>query len=115
MPIWGWILLGVAGFLGLVWLRRYLVSRARERKLRRAQGNHRAMLLFYRYRKLCRILKAPVDEEMLALAKKATFSQHTLAPEELERMGRAVEETAAALNGSGFWKRICYRYILSVI
>ena len=115
MPLWGWILLGIAGLIGLILLRRQLASRARDRKLQRLQGNEQALWIYRRYRKLIRRLNAEPDPEAQRLAKKACFSQHALDEDEMRYLRQCLDRTAADLRVSGFWKSLYYRYVLSII
>ncbi len=115
MPVWGWILLGLVGLVGLIWLRRSLVCRARDRRLARTQGNERALWIYRRYRKLIRRLNAEPDPEAQRLAKKACFSQHALDEDEMRYLRQCLDRAAADLRVSGFWKSLYYRYVLSII
>ena len=115
MPLWGWILLGIAGLIGLILLRRQLASRARDRKLQRLQGNEQALWIYRRYRKLRRRLGEAPEPEAQRLAKKACFSQHDLDPEEMAYLRQCLDRSVSDLRAAGFWKGLYYRFVLAII
>ena len=114
-PTWLWYPLGLLALAGLILLRRVLAARLRARRLEKAAGNDKALLLFRRYRRLCRLGKTGLAPEAEVLAKKARFSQHTLDDRELDLLRACMEEQESRLTQAGFWKRLWYRYILAVL
>ena len=52
----------------------------------------------------------PLDEDLLALAEKARFSQHTITDEELQVLEDARDRRIAALRSQPMKKRLWQRY-----
>src|SRR5699024_2056774 len=77
---WLWILT-LPGAVGLVWLRRVLALRGRLERCRKGHPNRRALTLWRWLRHLSKADGIPLDEDLLALAEKARFSQHTITDE----------------------------------
>lgn len=107
-PRWLW-LLAVPGFIGLVYLRRFLVLKGRRDRCRRGHPNRRALTL---WRWLCHLAKAEeiaLPEELFNLAEKARFSQHTLTEEELQQLEQARDAAITRLKQrpwhTQFWNR----------
>ena len=112
---WLWLPGGLIGLVILARTRRKLVRDYREHRFRKAAGNDLALLLYRRYKKLCRLLKTEPGEEATRLANKAAFSQHTLNAEELRQLRMEMYRAAADLNAAPPLKRLYYRWILAVI
>ncbi len=110
-----WIFLGLVSFVGLVLVRRILILKLRQRRIRRARGNARARLLYRYLVRLHKLGNNPVPPEATEIAKKAAFSQHELDEEELIRMRQFYDKQRYLLQYYGFWKRVWCRYVLAVI
>lgn len=108
--LWLWLLCGPA-LLVLVCLRRLIVLFCRGRQYRTARPNRRCLLL---WRQLARVSKAagiPPEEELIVLAEKARFSQHTMTKEECAQLAQALAEHTRSLKESASpLKRLWYRY-----
>ena len=110
-----WFFLVAIGVPALILGRRTLVLRHWENRILKATGNHRARLL---YQRMCRLEKlggGAIPEEALTLAKKASFSQHTLTDVELAAMRQVCDEQSSRLKIATFWHRVYYKYVLAVI
>ena len=106
---WLWILT-LPGAVGLVWLRRVLALRGRLERCRKGHPNRRALTLWRWLRHLSKADGIPLDEDLLALAEKARFSQHTITDEELAVLEDARDRRIAALRSQPMKKRLWQRY-----
>ena len=106
---WLWILT-LPGAVGLVWLRRVLALRGRLERCRKGHPNRRALTLWRWLRHLSKADGIPLDEDLLALAEKARFSQHTITDEELQVLEDARDRRIAALRSQPMKKRLWQRY-----
>jgi len=71
----------------------------------------------YRYREAKRmawLVRGTVPEELVQLAEKAKFSQHTLTEEELARMDAYLEQAQQALSKKPWLLRLALRLIWAV-
>ena len=104
-------LLGAAAVLALQYtLRRHL------RRKKRVKGDPNRQAL-YRYREAKRmawLVRGTVPEELVQLAEKAKFSQHTLTEEELARMDAYLEQAQQALSKKPWLLRLALRLIWAV-
>ena len=114
-PKWVWIPIGLVAFIVLLVLRRFLAIRLRLKRQDRAVGNDKAILLYRRCTKLCRILHLENTEEVEYLGNKAAFSQHVLTEEEMEGLYHGVLFAETRLRCLSFWKRLYYEYIRAII
>lgn len=91
------VLAALAGLAALLWLGQYLPKRLRAAAQAGPDANRAAL---YSYRCLLRLKRwgGEVDEEALALAQKARFSQHTLTPEERQTMADKVDRQRLRLS-----------------
>ena len=83
----------------------------RKRRLQNLGKNRRAVAYWQEACRYGKILKRTPPEELLALAEKARFSQHTLTDEELDEFCRYLRDGAAALKR----KNLCYRWVSRLI
>jgi hypothetical protein len=110
-----WIFLGVVGLLALILGRRALALRLWEMRLARAEGNEKARLLYRRILRLHRLGGGEIPEEADRLAKRASFSQHKLEPEELHYLQQVFDRQVSRLGISRFWWKLWCKYGLAVI
>ena len=95
--------------------RRRLKRRLWDKRYFRAQPNEKARLL---YRRMLRLQKAgggDVPQTALALAKKASFSQHTLSDHEVEALRQLCQKQIKHLSPANFFKRMYCRYVLAIL
>lgn len=109
-----WVFLGAAGLLALVLGRRALALELWRRRLARADANEQGRLLYRRSLRLSRGGE-PLPPRALALANKASFSQHRLSDEELCFLRGVLARQTAQLRRGGFWRRQYYRWVLALI
>jgi len=106
-----WLGLAVAAapaiLFGQYGLRRWF----RKRRLQNLGKNRRAVAYWQEACRYGKILKRTPPEELLALAEKARFSQHTLTDEELDEFCRYLRDGPAALKR----KNLCYRWVSRLI
>lgn len=104
-----WWLLALPGLVLAVWLRRRLVLRSREDRCSRGNPNRQALSLWRWISQLDRANGAEPEEDLLNLAEKARFSQHTLTEEELEHLREGLDRRIALRKNAGslgsFWDR----------
>ncbi len=110
-----WCLLGVLGALALIVLRRTLALRRWHRRLSRADSNERTRLMYRRMLRLRALSGAEISENVVQLAQKATFSQHSITPPELEEMRIALKYQTARVSIAGFWKKLYAKYVLAIL
>lgn len=107
----------LAGFLGAVAVLalQYTLRRQLRRK-KRVKGDPNRQAL-YRYREAKRmawLLSRKVPEELVQLAEKAKFSQHTLTEEELARMDAYLEQAQQTLSQKPWLLKLALRLIWAV-
>lgn len=103
-------LLALPGLAALLWLRRWLGLRYRRERCTKGHPNRRVLTYWRWLTHLSRAAEMPPEEELLALAEKARFSQHTMNDQELEQMRLAVDRRVAALKTAPKRKRLWYKY-----
>lgn len=89
-----WVL-GIVAAAALVLLRWALVLSARRRRFTTGEPNQRALAMYRYLQRLRKFTGSDEDLQVLALVKKARFSQHQLPDEELSMLQRAVAREAA--------------------
>lgn len=107
-------LAGAAAIVGLVWLGQYLPKHLRAKRLSALDTNRAAL---EGYRCLTRLKKwgGTVPDEVLDLARKARFSQHTLTGEERQTMVDLLDGQRAQLaRRLPWWKKPLFRYLWGV-
>lgn len=98
------------GAVILLGLRRWFGLRYRRERCGRGNPNRRAMTWWRWLVQLAKVRGSMVPEELVCLAEKARFSQHTLTEEELNLLQQAVEQHIASLKGDTLAKRLWYQY-----
>lgn len=106
--------LGLAGVLALILGRWGLVMGLRRKKFRDGAPNDRALAMYRHLEGLCRRTGTQPGEDLLALAKKARFSQHQLSPGELHALALALDTQTAAVLNTSRPKRLWRKFILCV-
>jgi hypothetical protein len=104
------ILLAAALIAGQYILRR----RLRLRKMSTGNVNRRVLEQWREIVRLCRILKCSPPEQLLELAEKAKFSQHTLTVEERREFRMFLDKAGDALAKKPFLQRTLIRLIWAV-
>ena len=74
--------------------------------------NGTALALWVEADRICRFTKQPQPEDLLDLAQKAKYSQHTLTEAELTVFRRWLQARREALRQAPWYRRLVYRYIL---
>lgn len=98
------------GAVILLGLRRWFGLRYRRERCSKGNPNRRAMTWWRWLLQLAKVHGSTVPEELVCLAEKARFSQHTLTEEELNLLKSAVEQHIAALKGDTLARRLWYQY-----
>ena len=106
---WSWLWLLPAALL-LVLLRYQLGLQRKKDRCRRGHPNKRAMGYWRWLVQLARQEGTSVEEELICLAEKARFSQHTLTEEELQQLQIALEQRIARLKQYPFGKQLWFRF-----
>lgn len=83
----------------------------RKRKLGKGDANKKMLSRWTQLSQMHRFLQPP-EEEYVALAEKARFSQHAVTDEELQQMDMAICEAKAQLRTHNIFRRLWYRVIL---
>ena len=107
--VW-WSLLAVPMLMLLLPVRRWFVLYIRKGRCRKGPPNRRALALWRWLAQLSGVQQRPVSEDLLALAEKARFSQHTLEETELALLQQAVDASVLLLKSAPTVKRLWYRY-----
>lgn len=81
------------------------------RRMYRGKVNTQAMARFREARRLARLLKTPLPDELTRLAERACYSQHRLTPEELSRFDTFLRDSVAALRKKSWFHQLIYRLI----
>lgn len=89
-----------------LWLRR--------KRFVQGSANTRALLRFREIRRHCRIRKKATEKDILLLAQKAKFSQHTLTEEELECLDLWLENSKKEFRSQNVWLQPIYTLILAL-
>ena len=103
----------VAG-VAILWGQYAIRLRLRRRKQRTGSPNTQALARWQEMHLIGRLLKAQPPEELLELAEKARFSQHTLTKEELFRLGQYLQRQRKAVQGLPVWKRFFLKLIWAI-
>ena len=94
----------------LILLHRSLTLRRRRKRCTQGHPNKRALFLWRYLLSLSKACGRKPEEDLLHLAEKARFSQHTLTEDELSTLQTAAETRIAILRTYPAWKRLWYRY-----
>ena len=109
MRLHGLLLLLSAALL-LCCLRRWMVLQHRRRRCAKGHPNRRALAYWNWLVQLSKVDGLPPEEELLCLAEKARFSQHSLEEAELGLLRQAVDGRIRDLKKIALLKRLWYRY-----
>jgi hypothetical protein len=107
-----WILLSLLMLIGAFLLVRVLRRRHRMQQYARADRNDKALLIWKRYARLCRVNRCKPDAAVEDLAKKARFSQHALSDAEFGELRTALQDQIGRLQLLPLPKRLWYSYWL---
>lgn len=105
-----WWLLTLPAAAALVLLRYAVVRRNRADRCSRGHPNRRAMAWWRWLVQLAGQEGTAVEEDLICLAEKARFSQHTMTEEELEQLHRAVEARIARLKQYPMGRQLWFRF-----
>lgn len=109
LPV-GWLLVPVGVVLLLI-LRRTLILRLRHERCACGHPNRRMLACWRRLEVLAKATGSAVGPELVQLAQKARFSQHTVTDDELKQMERAVVQQVECLQKASGLKALWNRYI----
>ena len=63
---------------------------------------------------MARIIKHPMPEELELLAQKASFSQHKIRADELQRFEECRKELLAAIRSKPWYQRVLLRWLFAI-
>ena len=110
LPGWLWWLLVVPLSLVLILLRYGFGLQYRRKRCRKGHPNRRALTLWRWLVQLSKAEGEKIPEELLCLAEKARFSQHTLEEKELQLLQQAVNRSIAELKRLPLSRRLWHRF-----
>lgn len=114
-PGWGQVLalwLTVPAWALLLVLRRWLVRKIRELRIRRSSARKRVLLLWQEAESLARAVGRPIPEELLELAQKARFSQHRITAMDAVPLETFCQECRERLGKRPWWRNFWDQFIL---
>ncbi len=114
-PIVNSLLVLVYGFLTVaaIW-GQYALRLGRRRKKRGRGGpNDRALTMWKEIVHFSRLYRKPLPEELIALAEKAKFSQHTLTSSEVKAFRAALQSLSLELAQKSWYKRLFWKLIFA--
>ena len=94
----------------LILLRYWFALQYRRKRCRKGHPNRRALTLWRWLVQLSKAEERKIPEELLCLAEKARFSQHTLEEAELQLLQQAVDRAVQELKNLPLSKRLWHRY-----
>ena len=103
-------LLTVPGLALLICLRRWFGLRYRRERCTKGHPNRRALTWWRWLVHLSKVGSRVIPEELLCLAEKARFSQHTMTEEELAKLQGAVEARIEELRQAPAGRRLWHQY-----
>lgn len=103
-------LLALLGLGLLVWLRWWCGLRYRRKRCSQGHPNRRTMTWWRWLVQLSKAQSRQISEELLCLAEKARFSQHTMTEEEITQLQTAVEMQIEQLKTASVGKRLWCRF-----
>ena len=115
-PLWNalwamlWVLCGCGVLFGQYMVRR----RMRRKKTLIGASNARALALWREILRRSRLLKQEPPEELLELAEKAKFSQHTLTAQERMALTAYLDSLNAELAKKPMLMRLMFRLIFAI-
>ena len=86
----------------------------RRKRQRKGEMNAQALQRFREAERLARLLKETPAEELIELAQKAKYSQHSLTAEELQQFDSYCRSCLRRLKERPLWLQLVYRYIYAV-
>lgn len=104
----------LAAALGAVEGQRRLRLRLRRRRQSAGSPNVRALRRWREAERLWKCLRSPVPQELLELAQRAKFSQHTLTDQELSRMDALLTAARVRLMKAPWYARLIHQYIFAL-
>jgi hypothetical protein len=90
-------------------LRRYL----KQKQLRQGIPNTQALKRYRETRKLARLCKSSVPDDLTALAEKAKFSQYALTPEEIGQFDAFSNQCIQTLRNKSWYYRLVCRLVFA--
>lgn len=87
--------------------------RSARRRLKKGDCRQKVISRWVYLTQLQELLKEPAEEDLLELAQKAKFSNHTITEEDVERFDSAIDEAKGKLRKHNILKRIYYALILA--
>ena len=111
MPGWVRIPAILLGMVLILVLQRCIRITLRRRRFRQGSPNWQALQRWQETERLSRILKEPPPEELLSLARKARFSQHTLTTEELTVFDDHLRHCRHRMEKQPLPRRLINKYI----
>lgn len=110
--LWGWIAaMGICVAAVLQWRIRVGIRRSHGKHGRSKQ---KALERWRQHALMAKLLKEPVDKNLLELAQRAKFSQHTITAEELALFAQMIQKQTARLKKKPFWMQLYYTLILAL-
>lgn len=110
----GWWLLILVGSIALIPAQRYARLSLRRKRRRSGSANTQALARWQEAELLARLLREESPKELLALAQKARFSQHTLTSDELLQFDGYLNTCRRRLKKQPWYWQLLYRYIYVV-
>ncbi len=107
---WYWIV-GAVAVLPIQWQLRVVWKKKRKQ---RGSTNRQALVRWREYERLCRYLNKQPEKDLLALARKAKFSQYAITQEELAFFDHSLQEAYSAIRKHPFPLRVYYRLVLAL-
>ena len=101
-------MLAVAVILGQYALR----LRLRHNK-RRGSPNQQALAMWKEIVHFSKLYHKPLSEELIALAEKAKFSQHTLSPQEVRQFKNQLRNLSQALSEKPWYQWLVFKLIFA--
>ena len=111
IPGWVWIPASVLAAALVLALQRYCRLRFRHNSFRRGSPNQQALRRWQEVERLSRLRKETPPEELLSLARKARFSQHTLTQEELQAFDNHLRLCRREMEKQSLPRRLIHKYI----
>ena len=109
-----WVLLGVTAALMLIVIQWLLRRYFKLRKLRQGHPNRQALARFTEAKKVAKLQKKPVPDELRTLAEKAKFSNHSLTSQELAQFDRYTAESIQSLCRAHWYWHLVLRLIFAL-
>ncbi len=83
------------------------------RQKRRGRPNQKALALWKEIVHFSKLYRCPLPEELIALAEKAKFSQHTLSGQELHQFQAGLQALRATLQKMPWYRRLLFKLIFA--